>query len=78
MRPVRTIVERYSWIHTGLGLFGNLLFVVGSVLFLWKSTKDMAVWLFIAGSLLMFVGSTGDFSIKLGDHMGRPRRGPRP
>lgn len=70
MRPVRTIVEDYDWIHTAVGLLGNLLFVVGSVLFLWRSTKDVGVWVFIAGSSFMFVGSAGDASIKLGNHFG--------
>ena len=71
MRPLRTIVDDYDWIHTGVGLLGNLLFVLGSVLFLWEATKQAGVWIFIAGSTCMFVGSAGDASIKLGARFGR-------
>lgn len=73
MRPLRTIVDDYDWIHTAVGLLGNLLFVLGSVLFLWESTKDTGVWVFIAGSSFMFVGSAGDASIKIGNQLGRLR-----
>jgi len=63
-------VADYDWIHTGIGLLGNLLFVVGSVLFLWESTKNLGVWTFVVGSTYMFIGSAGDASIKLGNHLG--------
>ena len=59
---LKTLLQDYSWIHTGLGVTGNLTFFVGSILFLpqfepWKTT---GVWLFIAGSLLMLVGALGN------------------
>lgn len=73
MRPLRKIVEDFGWIHTTVGLVGNLLFVVGSVLFLWESTKQTGVWVFIAGSSFMFVGSAGDATIKLGSRLGHLR-----
>lgn len=68
---MRTIVDDYDWIHTGVGLLGNLLFVLGSVLFLSETTKRAGVWIFIAGSTFMFVGSAGDAMIKLGSRLGR-------
>ncbi len=63
---IRTLVRDYGWIHSGVGLLGNLAFVIGSVLFLpafepWKVT---GVWLFITGSTLMFVGALGDMLVK--------------
>ena len=52
-------MKDYEWIHICLGLFGNLLFFVGSIFFLWESWKTVGVWLFIIGSFLMLVGSIG-------------------
>ncbi|MEQ8411803.1 MAG: YrhK family protein [Erythrobacter sp.] len=64
---LRLIVREYGWIHRAIGLFGNLAFVVGSVLFLpqfepWKVT---GVWLFIVGAAFMFIGALGQFFVNL-------------
>ncbi|MBZ6379344.1 hypothetical protein B5C34_08265 [Pacificimonas flava] len=64
---LKTVVEDYGWIHTGLGLLGNVMFFVGSILFLpqfeqWKTT---GIWLFIVGSFLMLVGALGEFVVNL-------------
>jgi hypothetical protein len=59
VNPTQRFVQDYEWIHTGIGLVGNLLFFVGSVLFLWESTQQTGVWLFIFGAGAMFVGSIG-------------------
>lgn len=59
-RPLRILVHEYKWIHIGLGLLGNLTFVVGSVMFLSESMKLTGTWLFIAGSTGMLIGSIGD------------------
>lgn len=61
---LRTLLHEYEWIHLGLGLSGNLMFFVGSVLFLpaFEPLKTAGVWLFIVGSLLMFVGAAGNFA----------------
>lgn len=66
---LRLIVKDYGWVHTSLGLLGNVLFFVGSVLFLpvFEPWKTMGVWLFIIGSFLMLVGALGELSVKLVD-----------
>jgi hypothetical protein len=55
---LRLFLSRYRWFFVAEGVFGNLLFFVGSVLFLWPETQQFGVWLFIAGSGLMFVSSS--------------------
>ncbi len=44
---------------------GNLLFVVGSVLFFWSSVMTLAVWLFVFGSLGMLLGSVGELLVRV-------------
>lgn len=58
-RALRTLFRDYDWVHTGLGLIGNTAFFVGSVLFLWESTKMVGVWLFVVGAAGMLLGSIG-------------------
>ncbi len=67
--PIRLIVEDYGWIHRGIGLFGNLAFLVGSVLFLpaFEPWKTIGVWLFILGAGAMLVGALGQFFVNLGE-----------
>ena len=57
-RAIR-LAERLYWLHTTLGLVGNVAFVVGSVFFLFESLKTAGVWLFVVGSLGMLLGSIG-------------------
>ena len=70
--PLEILVKDYSWIHTGLGLIGNLFFFIGSILFLpaFDQLQTQGVWLFIAGSLLMLIGSLGDAAVKAYDNKG--------
>lgn len=64
---IRTLVQDFGWIHTGLGLFGNFIFVVGSVFFLpaFEAWKTLGVWLFIVGAAFMFVGALGNMMVKI-------------
>ena len=57
-RLLRRFLARYRWFFVAEGVFGNFLFFVGSVLFLWPRTQQFGVWLFIAGSGLMLVSSS--------------------
>lgn len=63
---LKTVVQDYGWIHTMIGAIGNFTFFVGSIFFLpsWNSLLTVGVWMFILGSLLMFVGALGDFFVK--------------
>lgn len=58
------LVSDYEWVHICLGLIGNCAFVVGSFLFFSKSTKDLALWLFVIGSSGMLIGSIGSAIVK--------------
>ncbi len=62
MHSLRKLVHDFRWFHIAVGLFGNLLFVVGSVLFLptMKAWQTAGVWMFITGSALMFLGALGE------------------
>lgn len=64
---LRTLVQDYEYIHTTLGICGNLLFVTGSVLFFERFSHlyTLAVWLFVVGSSLMLVGAVGSGLKKL-------------
>jgi len=65
MHPIWTFFHEFEWIHVGLGLMGNLAFVVGSVFFLFDPLKDPGIWLFVAGSAGMLLGSIGSAVVKL-------------
>jgi hypothetical protein len=71
---IRTLVQEYGWIHTGLGLLGNTAFVAGSVAFLprfetWEAVgiewQTFGVWLFIFGSTFMWIGAAGGLLVKV-------------
>jgi len=76
---LRTLVQEFGWIHTGIGLFGNITFVAGSVLFLpaFEPLKTLGVWLFIAGAGLMLIGNFGDLLVKVYEARARPPRSRR-
>lgn len=52
-------VRQYAWIHTSIGLFGNVCFVAGSLLFM-AQRKDLGIVLFVAGSTGMLIGNLGN------------------
>lgn len=56
---VREFLRAFPQLHLGIGLVGNVAFVVGSVLFLIESLKTEATWLFIVGSTGLLVRSLG-------------------
>jgi hypothetical protein len=58
-QAVTTFVNKYKWIHTIIGIIGNVCFVVGSIFFLFESVQTLGTWLFIIGSFGMLVGSVG-------------------
>ncbi|MDO8107004.1 YrhK family protein [Isoptericola sp. b441] len=58
---IRTLVQDYEHVHTAIGIIGNLLFVVGSVLFYkaFEQFYTLAVSMFVVGSAFMLVGAIG-------------------
>ncbi|MCU7556029.1 YrhK family protein [Alteromonas sp. ASW11-19] len=67
---LKLIVNEYGWIHISLGLFGNITFFVGSILFLptFEEYKTLGVWLFIIGSFFMLIGSLGRLLVDITDN----------
>ncbi len=64
LKPFREFVCHFEWIHTSLGILGNMAFLVGSIFFLWESLKTAGIWLFILGSLGMLISSVGSALVK--------------
>ena len=68
-RPERhalaAFVRRYPQAHLGIGLLGNALFILGSLLFMTKH-QDLGTWFFLAGSTGMFLGTLGELLSRLG------------
>jgi hypothetical protein len=62
---VRGFLADFPWVHLGIGIFGNITFVVGSILFLYQSLQTAGVWLFIFGSSGMLLGSFGDLLVRI-------------
>lgn len=59
-KRISHFIAEFRWIHTGLGLIGNLSFFVGSILFLYKGLlQEIGVWLFIIGACGMLIGAVG-------------------
>lgn len=60
-----TVLRDFPWIHLGIGLTGNALFVIGSVMFFWPAVKTAAIWVFVVASLGMLVGSVGELLVRI-------------
>lgn len=56
---LKEFVREFPTVHLIIGVAGNLIFFVGSVLFVWHATELLAIWLFIVGSLGMLLGAVG-------------------
>ncbi|AUV82936.1 hypothetical protein C2R22_15865 [Salinigranum rubrum] len=61
---LREFFDEYEWIHLSLGIVGNVLFFVGSVLFLYETIEVLDIYTFIVGSFLMLVGAVGKALVK--------------
>lgn len=63
MRAINTLLEKlvsgYAWIHTSIGLTGNICFIIGSMMLMSPAWKQTAIWFFLAGSIGMLVGNLG-------------------
>ncbi len=58
-QAIRGFINEYKWIHTIIGIIGNVCFFVGSIFFLFDTLQTAGTWLFIFGSLGMLIGSVG-------------------
>lgn len=47
----KRIHERFEWLHIANDYISALLFLVGSVMFLWEDWQKTATWFFIVGSV---------------------------
>jgi hypothetical protein len=65
LEPLRSFIREYEWVHTSVGLLGNLLFFVASTKFLQESTRVAGTWMFIVGSAFMLLGSVGNALVTL-------------
>ncbi len=65
---LKKLFHDYEWIHTVLGIVGNTSFLVGSILFFWKQTKDIGVWLFVFGASGMLVAPLGSAFVRAYEH----------
>lgn len=64
-KALKEFFDEYEWVHLTLGLLGNVLFFVGSLLFLFEQRlQTFGVWAFVLGSFLMLVGSFGNALVK--------------
>ena len=74
INAIRRLVQEFGWIHTGVGVFGNTTFFLGSIAFLpglkeWEAVgmewQTVGVWLFIVGAFFMLIGAVGNLLIKI-------------
>lgn len=82
INAIRTLVQEFGWIHSGLGVFGNTSFFLGSIVFLptferWEAVgmewQTVGVWLFIVGAFFMLVGAVGNLLVKIFETQERRR-----
>lgn len=51
----RAVYRRYEIAYTSIDLLAGFTFLIGSILFFWKTTETAAIWLFVIGSLFFFL-----------------------
>ena len=59
-RAFSKLVHDFPWFHRWVGAFGNTLFFIGSVFFLFANLLTLGTWLFILGSFGMMTDSFGE------------------
>ncbi|MFD0820772.1 YrhK family protein, partial [Micromonospora zhanjiangensis] len=64
-RKLLAFVRRYPTVHLVIGLAGNVLFILGSLLYVLDATP-VARYLFLVGSSAMFLGALGDMARAVG------------
>lgn len=64
-RWLGSFLREFPWIHLLIGLTGNLLFFVGSIMFFSKQLETGAIWFFVVGSLGMLIGSLGELFVRV-------------
>jgi hypothetical protein len=60
VRVLSKLSHDFSWFHRWVGAFGNTMFFVGSVFFLFANLLTLGTWLFILGSFGMMIDSFGE------------------
>lgn len=58
-RLLGAFVRRFAQLHLAIGLLGNGVFIVGTVLFM-SHRENTGTWFFLVGSCGMFLGSLGE------------------
>lgn len=58
-RGIALFVRRFPQVHLGIGLLGNALFIIGTVLFM-AENEDVGTYFFLVGSCGMFLGTLGE------------------
>lgn len=57
---VRQLAHDFPWFHRWVGAVGNMLFVIGSVFFLFEDLMTPGTWIFIGASFGMMIDSFGE------------------
>jgi YrhK-like protein len=68
MNALRAFLVEYEWLHIMIGVAGNVLFVVGSTMFIWEALKPYSIACFLAGSTGMLIGNVGGVVVRLRRH----------
>jgi hypothetical protein len=55
-RRERRVFEIYEWLHIANDALIGLEFLIGSFMFLSRSTQAVGIWLFVVGSAQMLIG----------------------